>query len=562
MKILPHLSTDGYKIGHGSMYSEGTQLVYSNLTPRSDKIYRKTHATDFYDGTLKWVGGRAAWMEIVESWEGFFAAEEENAVGRYSRFLTGYFGREMEAVEQLRALHKLGYLPLEVKSLTEGVSVPMGVPVLTIKNTLPEFYWLVNYHETLISAMTWKTATNATIAAEYAAMGRYYANHTGCYDDFLLSVQFHDFSARGMSGIEDAARSGVGHLTSFVGSDTLAAAIYAEDYYSATGLVACSVPATEHAVATSNILRIEKEMNDGEGEGGREEAERRFLVELMGKFPSGILSYVADSFDFWGVITDILPSIKDQIMERDGKLVVRPDSGDPVEVICGLGDIEVVESLEHWDIMDAVNGNDAFVLNFEDKYFKVIPTEWDQYEYVVGYKLEEVSEAQVKGAIQVLWETFGGTVNEAGYKMLDSHIGLIYGDSITTRRAAKILERLKEKGFASLNVVFGVGSYTYQCNTRDTFGFAVKATYTEVNGEGIAIFKDPKTDSKKKSAKGLLKVYRDLQNGRFLQLKDNVSEEEEATGSLRTFFKDGKWDTEDLKNNDLASIRYRIKNGV
>ncbi|HHV7384979.1 TPA: hypothetical protein ACUNBZ_004756, partial [Escherichia fergusonii] len=138
-------------------------------------------------------------------------------------------------------------------------------------------------------------------------------------------------------------------------------------------------------------------MKDGEGEGGREEAERRFLVELMGKFPSGILSYVADSFDFWGVITDILPSIKDQIMERDGKLVVRPDSGDPVEVICGLGDIEVVESLEHWDIMDAVNGNDAFVLNFEDKYFKVIPTEWDQYEYVVGYKLEEVSEAQVKG---------------------------------------------------------------------------------------------------------------------------------------------------------------------
>ncbi|UPW35827.1 putative nicotinate phosphoribosyltransferase [Pseudomonas phage EM] len=554
MKILPHLSTDGYKIGHGSMYSEGTQLVYSNLTPRSDKIYRKTHATAFYEGTLKWVGGRAAWKEIVEAWDEFFKQDEERAIGRYARFLTGYFGREMEAVEQLRALHKLGYLPLELKSLDEGLSVNMGVPVLTIKNTLPEFYWLVNYHETLISAMTWKTATNATIAAEYAAMGRHYANLTGCYDDFLLSVQFHDFSARGMSGIEDAARSGVGHLTSFVGSDTLAAAIYAEDYYSAEGLVACSVPATEHAVATSNILRIEKSVGKG-----RTEAERQFLIELMEKFPTGILSYVADSFDFWAVLEDILPSIKSEILKREGKLVIRPDSGDPVEVICGMGPVEVVDSLDSWEVLDAVVGNDAKVVQFGDAYFKVKPTGWDEYGYVSDYDLEEVSAAEVKGAIQVLWDIFGGTLTNKGYKMLDSHIGLIYGDSITTRRAAKILDLLEQKGFASLNVVFGVGSYTYQCNTRDTFGFAVKATYTEVNEEGIEIFKDPKTDRKKKSAKGLMQVV-DI-DGRLFAI-DGVSKHEEERGRLKTFFKDGEWVARDLKDNDLANIRRRIKMGA
>lgn len=322
---------------------------------------------------------------------------------------------------------------------------------------------------------------------------------------------------RGMSGPEDAARSGFAHLTQFIGTDSLPAMDYAEDYYDVdpNGLIAISVPATEHAVATSNILYKERDIAVVVGDNDpnlRLIAEQEFMRDLITrKFPTGIVSYVADSFSFWEVLTEILPNLKDVIMAREashvapGKLVIRPDSGNPVDVICG--DPEA-----------------------------------------------EVGSPEYKGSIEVLWDIFGGTITETGHKLLDSHIGLIYGDSITTKRAEEILRRLADKGFSSGNVVFGVGSYTYQCNTRDTFGFAVKATYTEVNGEGLAIFKDPKTDSKKKSAKGLLFVGYNTDGGYFLH--DDVSVEEEASpdNKLQTIWKDGEW----VKWTTLEEIRSRL----
>ena len=153
----------------------------------------------------------------------------------------------------------------------------------------------------------------------------------------------------------------------------------------------------------------------------------------------------------------------------------------------------------------------------------------------------------------MLWGIFGGTVNSKGYKELIPQIGAIYGDSITLERAAEICERLKQKGFASTNVVLGIGSFTYQYNTRDTFGFAMKATYGEVNGEGREIFKDPVTDDgTKKSAKGLMKI--ELKDGKY-SLKDQVSREEEKTGELKEVFRDGKL----LKETTLAEIRERVK---
>lgn len=287
-------------------------------------------------------------------------------------------------------------------------------------------------------------------------------------------------------------------------------------------------------------------------------AEAVFLQDLITrKFPTGIVSVVCDSFDFWAVLTDILPALKDIILAREasnvapGKLVIRPDSGDPVEVVCGLRQVPDGASLtdecleSNYDVIE----QDGKFYRFETDY------EWSYGEsYIKGVELlDEVSEAEVKGAIQLLWETFGGTETATGHKLLDSHIGLIYGDSITTKRAEEILRRLVNKGFASGNVVFGVGSYTYQCNTRDTFGFAVKATYTEVNGEGIAIFKDPKTDSKKKSAKGLLSV-REVDGQ--LKLYDEVSKTAEAEDDnmLETIFKDGEF----VKRTSLQEIRSRL----
>lgn len=578
MKLRAATVTDGYKIGHGTMYADGTTKVYSNLTPRSDKIYLK-NCTSFYDGKLVFVGAQGAVKEIVDMWDdSFFDIPKAVAVGRFANRMAIYLGGEVEATNQLAALWELGYLPLEIKAIAEGTKVPMGIPVMTITNTSPEMFWLTNYLETVLSDLTWKVATNATIAAEYKAIVDHYGDMTGT-DAFTRSIQCHDFSMRGMSGPEDAARAGFAHLTSFIGTDTLPAMDYAEDYYSAEGLIAISVPATEHAVATSNILYIEDKL--GKNMDYRLTAETLFMKDLITrKFPAGIVSYVADSFDFWSVLIDILPALKSQILAREaagpapGKLVIRPDSGDPVMVVCGL-EIRSAKSVE-WAAELLVqrvvyetpfaecgesDAEEIFFINGE--YVKVVVSiDWNRhdktYYYEDGYDIvssEVVTlTPEQKGAIQVLWEIFGGTTTETGYKLLDSHIGLIYGDSITTKRAEEILRRLAEKGFASGNVVFGVGSYTYQCNTRDTFGFAVKATYTEVNGQGIAIFKDPKTDSKKKSAKGLLYVAQ-YANGEII-LSDNVTADVEASteNMLKTIFKDGQF----FNQTTLDEIRARV----
>lgn len=348
---------------------------------------------------------------------------------------------------------------------------------------------------------------------------------------------------------------------------------YAEDYYDADGdgLIAISVVATEHAVATSNILGIELRLNEGQlppkeylkyydiakakGWSNRELAELLFILDLITRLhPTGIVSYVADSFDFWFVVTEILPLIREVIVAREskglepGKLVIRPDSGDPVKVVTGvrtyMGFYDTLEELMPYYLdgrVEAVEYNGEII---ELTKPALMPLEFGNV----------LSAAEVKGAVQLLWETFGGTETSTGHKLLDSHIGLIYGDSITTKRSVEILQRLVNKGFASGNVVFGVGSYTYQCNTRDTFGFAVKATHTIVDGTAIDIFKDPKTDSKKKSAKGLLFVGYNSDGGYVLE--DQVSHEEEASddNKLKTFYLNGRF----TRRTTLDEIRARL----
>ncbi|QHZ59987.1 hypothetical protein PJKIFABJ_00032 [Pseudomonas phage PE09] len=587
-------ATDGYKLGHGPMYRRGTTTVGSNLTPRTDKIHMR-NCTMFYDGKLVWVGGQAAVQELHEAWEAsFFKQPKAVVIAEYEEFLQGYLGRDLPTSAQMAALHDLGYLPLEFRSLPEGSLVPMGIPVLTITNTLDAFYWLVNYHETPLSCSTWKTATNATIAREYRKICEHYTKVTGCYDAFTVSVMCHDFSMRGMSGIEDAARSGVGHLTQFVGTDTLPAIRHAKKYYDATGLIGISVPATEHAVTSNNILSILKELEEGTyafaseeqtqifvnmmvaGEDLRLIAEVMFVYDLITRIvPTGIVSNVSDTYDFWGMLSRGYPYLKAVIMARDplglqpGKLVVRPDSGDPVTVICGMKpvcgedgkaiDFESEDAAYDWlDVGDRVRDmKDKDCIKIAGVFYEFEANVYDDYTEGCGIDMDVVFPYEVvAGAIRTLYKTFGGTITSTGHKLLDSHIGLIYGDSITTKRALEILMRLEEQGYAAANVVFGVGSYTYQCNTRDTFGFAVKATNSIINGEEVAIYKDPKTDSKKKSAKGRLLVTRDVElDGWPLVLEDNVSAERENDPDqlLTVFYRDGVF----LKRVTLDEIRQR-----
>jgi Nicotinic acid phosphoribosyltransferase len=395
-----------------------------------------------------------------------------------------------------------------------------------------------------------------------------------------------------MSGIEDAARSGVGHLTQFVGTDTLPAIRHAKRYYDATGLIGISVPATEHAVTSNNIISIENELIAGTYEYACEEQiqimvnmatageETRLIAEVMFVYdlitrivPNGIVSNVSDTYDFWAMMTRGYPYLKDVIMRRDplglqpGKVVVRPDSGDPVLVICGMKpvsgsdgkaiDFESEEAA--YDFVERDGGN-RFSEYKQNDCIKIAGVFYDfsASDDGAGIDTDVVYPYEVvAGAIRTLYKTFGGTITETGHKLLDSHIGLIYGDSITTKRALEILMRLEEQGYAAANVVFGVGSYTYQCVTRDVFGFAVKATNSIINGDEVAIFKDPKTDSKKKSAKGRLYVGEfEFDDGtRRFELSDNVTQEveERPENKLELIYRDGKF----LKRVTLDEIRQR-----
>jgi len=524
MKTRPLTQLDFYKTGHMKQYPEGTTLVYSNLTPRSVKYLPKIEGTDdkvVFFGLQYFIKDF-----LIEKFNTeFFSKPKDEVVSYYKRRLDTSLGGDAD-VSHIEALHDLGYLPILIKALPEGAAVNAKIPVFTIENTLPEFFWLTNFLETILSATIWKPCTSATIARKYKKLLLNFAEETGV-DPSFVGFQGHDFSFRGMSGSEDAAMTGAGHLTSFVGTDTVPAIDFLEDYYNADAskeLVGCSVPATEHSVMTLNA-------KFGEGEPDEYDSFKRLITEL---YPSGIVSIVSDSFDFWGVLTNILPSLKTEIMARDGKVVIRPDSGDPVKIVAGY---KVAPTFE-----DIFNG--------EYEAFKRVDGRFCE----IGTN-KILTEAEVKGAVEVLWDTFGGTVTDKGFKSLNSHIGLIYGDSITLDRAQEILTRLKNKGFASNNIVFGIGSYTYQYQTRDTLGFAVKATAGIVNDEVKEIFKKPKTDDgMKNSAKGFLAVFED-DKGEY-HLCDQV---EAATDSeLIPVFNDGEL----LVDQNLVDIRKRISENL
>ncbi|MCL9805945.1 nicotinate phosphoribosyltransferase [Flavobacterium amniphilum] len=480
----PLLLTDGYKVDHRRQYPDNTTLVYSNWTPRKSRIEGVNEVVFF---GLQYFIKKYILDEFKTQ---FFDQPKEKVVARYARRINTYLGENQVGTKHIEDLHDLGYIPMVFKALPEGSTVPLRVPMFTMYNTKPEFFWLTNYFETLLSAVVWMPCTSATIAKQYRVVLDKYAEETSSLPEFV-DWQGHDFSMRGMAGIEAAVISGMGHLLNFTGTDTIPAIDALETYYNANSeqeLIGGSVAATEHSVMC---------MGTTEGE---YETFKRLICDV---YPKGIVSIVSDTWDLWKVLTDYLPRLKEEIISREGKVVVRPDSGDPVLIICGNPDGK--------------------------------------------------TEQERKGVIELLWDVFGGTVNAKGYKELVPQIGAIYGDSITVERATRICQKLKEKGFASTNVVLGIGSYTYQYNTRDTFGFAMKATYGEVNGNGREIFKDPITDDgTKKSAKGLMKI--ELNNGRY-ELKDQATWEEEQKGELKEVFRDGKL----LVDDSLAAIRERMK---
>jgi nicotinamide phosphoribosyltransferase len=499
----PLLLTDGYKTGHHQQYPHGTTLVYSNFTPRSNK-----YAPKGCDMVVSF-GQQMVMKQIHEAFQNeFFFKPKDEVCGEMKRELSLYLGTDYD-VTHFEQLHDLGYLPIAVKGIEEGTLVPIKVPVLTIYNTLPEFYWVTNYLETIISNLLWKPMTSATIAHTYRKVLTKWQEKTDAERGWFIDWQGHDFSMRGMDSIEATISSGLGHLTSFSGTDSLPTLFGARKFYGEEGFVGGSVNATEHSVMCA----------------GSKDDEVETFRRLLKTYPTGILSIVSDTWDLWKVCTKHVVTLKEEILARNGKLVIRPDSGDPVDILCGTRDS--------------------------------IDRDW-------------TGTPEQKGVIELLWDVFGGTTNEQGYKVLDSHIGAIYGDSITIDRADEICRRLEIKGFASTNVVLGIGSFTYQYNTRDTFGFAMKATYVELEElfyetensvepklriVGREIFKDPITDDgTKKSATGLLCVEQIDENGT-IGLYDTVEWATENTGLLQTIYKDGKF----FNQTTLTEIKNRLK---
>lgn len=494
-EINPEEFIDAYKLGHITMKPEGTTRAYCNLTARNFKHAEKLFPNDipFFDNKVVVYGTTMAVRGIIELWNvNFFDKPINNILKNLKKRIRPFIGDNDDKVilDSIEALHKLGYLPLSFKTLPEGTLVSPGIPMMTWTNTHDDFAWLPSYLETTVSTETWKLPTAATIARVYKNIMLYYAELTGV-DKSFCDIQGHDFSPRGLSGMHDTTGTGTAHSTSFIGSDNVPAVSKIEYYYEvAPGeIISLSVPATEHSVMCMH--------------GKVEELET--FIHLLKMYPTGVISIVSDTWDYWDLISEKTKLLKEAILARKpdsnglAKTVFRPDSGDPVDIICGT--------------------YNSYNVNFKN-----------------SEKHSETLSPQQKGSVHVLDEIFGHDLTEKGFRTLNQKVGLIYGDSITPVRAHNILRKLMGKGYSSGNIVFGIGSYTYQFITRDTFGFAVKTTAATINDKIVLVAKAPKTDSGKRSAIGYMRV--DKIAGEYV-LVDNLETDE--GGYLEEFARDGKF---------------------
>lgn len=561
-KINSLYLTDGYKVGHQKMLAPGTTKLYGTWIPRSIKYAPK--------GVEKIVsfGQQLVWKWLHDEFEeNFFYIEEREKLKKeaillgykdklsqntfletaalplkikalqFVKDMSLYLGMEYDG-KHFEELWDLGYLPIKVKALPEGIETKPNIPHMTFVNTVDGFAWLTLYLETIVSSLAWKPSTIATIAKLYYKQAEEWVLKTDKENIGLVPFMCHDFSARGLDPMSQIL-CGLGWSTYFLGSDTLPVIPASRYFYGVKEdeMPIFSVNASEHSVSTTKIFTV---------------GESQMIADWLELFPKGILSIVSDTFDLWKLITEYLPANKEAIMARDGKLVIRPDSGDPVDIICGqpfpgigMPDYPTQKDEDNWDFCEK----------------------------------EHYNTPQGKGVIELLWDIFGGTVNEQGYKVLDPHIGCIYGDSITPERQVEIYKRLEAKGFAASNIILGVGSYTIQYNTRDTLGFAAKGAWFEVGNveflpltledgtkdepfilntrKSYNIYKDPVTDDgTKKSLKGMCAVIDDgLGN---LYVKEECTPEEENRGLLQVIYENGKF----YNQTTLNGVRNTIQNGL
>jgi nicotinamide phosphoribosyltransferase len=438
MNTLAILLSDTYKQCHPRMYPDKLERLVSYWVPRRSMFPEELE-------TMVWFGFKGFVKEYLIDYfkKHFFDLSEEVVAEEYKRIMDIQIGADNYDLDLILNLHKLGFLPLKIKALPEGTKVPMGVPCIEITNTIPEFAWVVQWIECVLQSELWKPCFHATIGDLYYQEAKRYYDLT--VEGLAPEMACADFGMRGMSGLEEAIKCSAAWMLSFNKTSTIPAIDYIEQNYDidcgaeGIGLGGVSV---EHSVVSAWYALHGDEAS---------------LIEklLVKDYPNSNISYVADTYDYWNNVEVVIPSLKDVILKHNGKFLVRPDSGNMVEIA-----VKTVKSL---------------------------------------------------------WDSFGGTINSKGYKVLDPHIGVIYGDGCTLQNVRDVWSALAEAGFAANNIFYGVGAFCFTAvinggkvivGTRDTFGIAMKATYAEVDGQQIDLFKDPKTDTSKlkKSHKGCIKV--------------------------------------------------------
>lgn len=406
------LMTDSYKLSHWKQYPPKTETVYSYFESRGGKF----PATKFFG--LQYF--------LKEHLQGMVVTKEK--IDEAEAFAKAHFGREdcfnREGWEHILKEHG-GKLPVSIKAVPEGTLVPNSNVLMTIENTDPECYWLTNYLETLL-VQVWYPTTVCT-QSHYMKEGLLgYLKETG--DPNLIDFKLHDFGFRGSTSVESAGIGGCAHLVNFKGSDNIAGVLVAKDYYSEE-MAAFSIPASEHSTITA---------------WGKENEVKAF-ENMLKQYSGGLIACVSDSYNIYKACENLWgKELKDKVLARDGVLVVRPDSGDPREI--------------------------------------------------------------VPKVLDILGKKFGCTKNKKGYKVLNPKVRVIQGDGIDFEILEKILVELENENWSVDNIAFGSGGGLLQKLDRDTQKFAFKCSSVTIDGKQQIVFKDPVTSKGKTSKPGRLKL--------------------------------------------------------
>lgn len=424
------LLTDSYKVSHYKQYPPQTQEVFSYFESRGGD-FPETVFFGLQYFMNEYLHGEVVTREKIDA--------AERLLGKHFTE-SSFFNRE--GWEHIVREHG-GRLPIRIKAVPEGQVIPTSNVLMTIENTDPRCYWLTNYLETLL-VQIWYPCTVATQSRSMKQTIANYLSKTGSIEQ--LPFKLHDFGFRGVSSVETAAIGGAAHLINFQGTDNLAGIILAQNYYGAS-MPGFSIPAAEHSTLTSWERQHEVD------------AYRNMLEQ----FPEGLVAVVSDSYDLMNACRNLWGDVlRSKIMERNGTLVIRPDSGDPPAILCEV--------------------------------------------------------------LGILANAFGASLNSQGYKVLDPHVRVIQGDGIDRLMLEKILKAITDAGWSADNLAFGSGGGLLQKLHRDTSKYAFKCSAAKVNGEQRDVFKQPVTDQGKKSKAGRLKLV--IRDDRYLTIRENDSQGE------------------------------------